>query len=206
MAEVQTMRLAKAAATYNVSVEHVLEKLKESGFELENKPTSKLTGEMVVTLDKAFRNRQGHQAKQADSTNIDKTKKDTVEMNPPDTIAAPRKKEEEKEITVKSNLLKEEDEVITAKKQKLEGTKEVGRLDLEEQSKKGKKKKEEEVVEEAPVVVEEKPKKKEEPAPEPVQKIETKYQTLEGTKEVGRIDSLPSLRRSQKRRKRRRKK
>lgn len=192
MAEVQTMRLAKAAATYNVSVEHILEKLKQSGFELENKPTSKLTGEMVVTLDKAFGTDKAIK-QQADSTNIDKTKKESVEMNPADTIVAPRKKEEEKEISVKSNLVKEsakeEEDVIRAQKQKLEGVKVVDqKVDLEEKTKKGKKKKEEEVAEEAPATVEEKPQKKQEPEPEPEQKIETKYQTLEGPKEVGRID------------------
>ncbi len=77
MAEVQTMRLAKAAATYNVSVEHILEKLKGSGFELENKPTSKLTADMISHLDKAFGTDKAIK-QQADSTNIDKAKKESV--------------------------------------------------------------------------------------------------------------------------------
>ena len=190
MAEVQTMRLAKAAATFNVSVEHILEKLKQSGFELENKPTSKLTGDMVTVLDKAFGTDKAIK-EQADSTKIDKTKKESVEMVE-NTIAPPKQKEEEREIQVKSNLVKKDDAPMTPQKQQLEGPKILGKVDLEEKPKKGKKKKEEEIIVEpvvTPEVVEEKVEKKK-PEVEPVQevKIETKYQTLEGTKEVGRID------------------
>lgn len=54
MAEAISMRLAKAASTYNVSMGHVIEKLKEGGFTVENNPALKLTGEMVAFLDKAF--------------------------------------------------------------------------------------------------------------------------------------------------------
>jgi len=190
MAEVQTMRLAKAAATFNVSVEHILEKLKQSGFELENKPTSKLTGDMVTVLDKAFGTDKAIK-EQADSTKIDKTKKESVEMVE-NTIAPPKQKEEEREIQVKSNLVQKDDAPMTPQKQQLEGPKILGKVDLEEKPKKGKKKKEEEIIVEpvvTPEVVEEKVEKKK-PEVEPVQevKIETKYQTLEGTKEVGRID------------------
>jgi len=184
------MRLAKAAATFNVSVEHILEKLKQSGFELENKPTSKLTGDMVTVLDKAFGTDKAIK-EQADSTKIDKTKKESVEMVE-NTIAPPKQKEEEREIQVKSNLVQKDDAPMTPQKQQLEGPKILGKVDLEEKPKKGKKKKEEEIIVEpvvTPEVVEEKVEKKK-PEVEPVQevKIETKYQTLEGTKEVGRID------------------
>src|SRR5580700_9896744 len=112
MAEATSMRLAKAAATFNVSMDHVLQKLKESGFTLENKPTSKLTGEMVTTLEKAF---GGDKAikEQADNTKIDKAKKETVEM-PEDSIATHKKKEEEKDVLVKTNLAHKEEEVISS--------------------------------------------------------------------------------------------
>ncbi len=200
------MRLAKAATTYNVSTEHVLERLKESGFTVENKPTFKLTPEMVSVLEKAFGTDKAIK-EQADNAKIDKAKKESIEMA--ETVIAPaKKKEEEKDVLVKNNLApkkekekeKAEEETISAEKVLLEGTKVVGVVDLdkpkkdkeekekekEKEKETEKKKKEEAKVEE---VVEEKPKKKKtEPEPEPEVKIETKYQTLEGPKEVGRID------------------
>jgi len=187
MAEV-SLRLAKAAGVYNVSLDHIVETLNKAKMPVENKPTSKLTAEQIAVLDKEFGTDKSIK-QQADNTNIDKTQKESVEMKA-DVVAPPKKEKEEKDILIKSNILHKEEEVITAKKQKVEGPKEVGRIDLEEKAKKGKKKKEEEP---APVeeVVEEKKtakKKKEEPEPEPEIKIETKYQTLEGTKEVGKID------------------
>ena len=86
MAEAPSMRLAKAATTYNVSTDHLLEKLKQSGFVLENKPTSKLTSDMISVLEKAFGVDKAIK-EQADNTKIDKTeKKATVEM-PENNIA-----------------------------------------------------------------------------------------------------------------------
>ena len=207
MAEAPSMRLAKAATTYNVSMEHLLEKLKQSGLVIENKPTSKLTSEMISVLEKAFGTDKAIK-EQADNTKIDKTKKESVEM-PVDNIATHKKKEEESDIHIKTNIVhkekekekekepekekgKEKDEAISADKVQLEGTKEVGRIDLKQFDEKPKKekKKAEEPVAKAPEVVEEKVTKKAKPVvePEPEQKIETKYQTLEGPKEVGRID------------------
>ena len=208
------MRLAKAATTYNVSTDHLLEKLKTSGFVLENKPTSKLTAEMISVLEKAFGVDKAIK-EQADNTKmIDKTvKKETVEM-PENNIATHQKKEEEKEVMVKTNLAPKEEETvqtISADKVQLEGPKIVGTVDLNK--KKTVKKKEDEVVAETPVaetpVVAEVPVIKEEAPvveapveekpvevvvkpvvvdPEAEHRITTKYQTLDGPKEVGRID------------------
>ena len=209
MAEAPSMRLAKAATTYNVSTDHLLEKLKQSGFVLENKPTSKLTSDMISVLEKAFGVDKAIK-EQADNTKIDKTeKKATVEM-PENNIATHQKKEEEKEVMVKTNLAPKEEEAvqtISADKVQLEGPKVVGTVDLNKPKKTTKKKEEE--VEVAPVeeviapvakeeekevaapVVEEKPLEAVKPAvvdPEAEHRITTKYQTLDGPKEVGRID------------------
>ncbi|MDB5284288.1 MAG: translation initiation factor [Bacteroidota bacterium] len=202
MAEAPSMRLAKAATTYNVSMEHLLEKLKQSGVEIENKPTTKLTADMIAVLDKAFGSDKAIK-EQADNTKIEKAKKESLEM-PEDNITTHKKKEEEKEVLVKTNLApkekekekEKEEETISADKVTLEGPKLIGTVDLDK-PKKEKKKVEEpvpevitpEVVVPPVVIVEDKGKKKKsEPEPEIIQKIETKYQTLEGPKEVGRID------------------
>ena len=69
MAAAPSIRLAKAATIYNVSTEHLLEKLKESGFVLENKPTYKLTANMISALERAFGNDKALK-EQADSTEL----------------------------------------------------------------------------------------------------------------------------------------
>lgn len=207
------MRLAKAATTYNVSTEHLVEKLKQSGFAPENKPTFKLTADMISVLEKAFGVDKAIK-EQADSTQIaDKAKKESVEMAK-DNIATHKKEKDEKEVLIKTNLAhkdeKEEEVVqtIAADKVQLDGPKIVGTVDLD----KGKKtkKKEEETATQTPAVEKETPEVKkgdktkktskpeveentEETTKKPVEtepehRITTKYQTLEGPKEVGRID------------------
>jgi translation initiation factor IF-2 len=212
MSEIQPIRLAKAATTYNVSTEHIIEKLKESGFVVENKPTTKLMPEMVAVLDKAFGSDKAIKL-QADSTKIDKTKKETVEMKEDVVTAAPKKKEEdEKDILIKSNLVqkpvvveeepkKEKEEVVTPEKITLEGPKVLGKVDLDKPKKTTKKKEEEVVapevkeepkVEETPVVVVEEKKPVVEPVDENVM-METKYQKLEGPKILGKIEIKKEL-------------
>ena len=210
MSEVKALRLAKAAGTYNVSEGHIVEALKKAKFTLTGNPNEKLSPEMIAVLDKEFGTDKNIK-QQADITSLaEKAQKESIEAKV-DNIATHKKEKEEKEIIVTSNIVHKEekvkeekpvkpivapDEIITAKKQILEGPKVVGKLE-EEKPKKSKKKQEEEVV--APPAVEEKvveaveekatpKKKKDEPEPEPEVKIETKYQTLEGTKEVGKID------------------
>ncbi len=203
MAEVKVLRLAKAGTTYNVSQDHIVEALQKAKFALTGGPNEKLSPEMIAVLDKEFGTDKSIK-QQADITSLaEKAQKESIEAKV-DNIATHKKEKEDKEIIITSNIEHKEEkakvkvekpveEVITAKKQKLEGPKIVGKIEEEEKPKKGKKKKEEEVVVPPVVeeVVEEKKttrKKKEEPEPEPEVKIETKYQTLEGTKEVGKID------------------
>jgi translation initiation factor IF-2 len=192
MAEVvKALRLAPAAAKFNVSIDHILEALKKAKFEVENKPTFKLSPEMIAVLEKEFGSDKSIK-QQADNTKLDKVIPETVEMPKP-VVVAPKRQEEERDVLIKSGIVTKGDggEVISPEKKQLEGPKVVGKVDLEPKPKKEKKKekeKEEAKVETPPAVEEPVKKKKkveEEPAPEV---IETKYQKLEGTKTVGTID------------------
>ncbi len=191
MAEVSSIRLAKAATTYNVSTDHIVEKLKESGIVVDNKPTSKLTPEMVAVLDKAFGSDKAIK-QQADNTKLDKSKPETVEMKV-DVVTPPKKIVEEKEVLVKNNIVSKdttpEQESIAADKVVLDGPKMVGKIDLDAKPKKTIKKKVEEppVVEPVIEVAPPAPKKKE-PEPEAEDKHETKYQKLDGPKILGKIE------------------
>ncbi len=208
MAEVKALRLAKAASTYNVSTDHILEVLKKAKFTVESNPNFKLTPEMIAVLDKEFGADKAIK-QQADNTKmVEKAKKETVEMVE-DTIAAPKKKEEEeKEILIKKNIATKEEkpvaeeEIIAADKVTLDGPKVLGKVELDKPKKTTPKKEQEEVpvVKEepkpevvVPVVEEVAPPKKQEPEPVVDQKIETKYQKLEGPKVLGKIEIKQDL-------------
>jgi translation initiation factor IF-2 len=152
-------------------------------------PNTKLTPEMLSVLDKEFGSDKSIK-QQADNTKLDKPATEAVEIPQDAIIVTHKPKEEEPDVLIKSTIVtKDEPESIAADKVQLEGTKVIGKVDLEEKPKKGKKKKDEPVVEEPVVEEEVKPvKKKEEEEPTPEARIETKYQKLEGTKTIGTID------------------
>src|SRR6478735_7061718 len=54
MTEEKTMRLNQAAKTLNIGISSVVEFLTLKGFEIENKPTAKITQEQFKLLLKAF--------------------------------------------------------------------------------------------------------------------------------------------------------
>src|SRR5580658_3911852 len=55
MAEaVKSLRIAAVAKELNVGISHLVDHLNEKGFEVENKPTTKLTEEMYQVLIKHF--------------------------------------------------------------------------------------------------------------------------------------------------------
>ena len=54
MAEEKTMRLKQVATTLNISTSTVVDFLGGKGFDIENKPTSKITSEQFGMLMKAF--------------------------------------------------------------------------------------------------------------------------------------------------------
>lgn len=194
------VRLSKAAGIYNVSSASIMEALKKAGFSDVN-PNTKLVPEMVEVLDKTFGADKAIKQQAESSKKVEKPVMETVHM--PEEKPLPKKEKEEKDVLVKTNIAhkeKEEEQIITVKKKQLEGPKVLDKIDLEEKPKKGKKKKEEPKTEEVqPPQVEEEvvvqapketaaKKKKEEPQPEPEEKHETKYQTLEGAKVIGTID------------------
>jgi translation initiation factor IF-2 len=103
MSELKPIRLAAAATQYNVSTAHILGKLTESGFAVEDKPTFKLSVEMVAVLEKAF-NKDRALKKEADNVLADKPKKETI-VAPETTVIAKPKEKEEKEILIRTNTV-----------------------------------------------------------------------------------------------------
>ena len=54
MAEVKTMRLSKVLREFNISLDRAVDFLKENGFEVEARPTTKITGEEYQILFDEF--------------------------------------------------------------------------------------------------------------------------------------------------------
>ncbi|MFN8277037.1 MAG: translation initiation factor IF-2 [Chitinophagales bacterium] len=174
MSELKAIRLPKAATTYNVGMDHIVEELKKNGYTVENNPNTKLTPEMVGVLEKAFNKDKAIREAVESTKSTEKPKKETVELKEEIPATATRKASDEKEVLIKSNLVKEAPakEPVVVKPpvaeepeptdttthetefQKLEGPKILGKVDLTKPKKTVKKKEEEPP---APVVKEEPP-------------------------------------------------
>ncbi|MCT8339678.1 translation initiation factor IF-2 [Flavobacteriaceae bacterium TK19130] len=148
MAEAKTMRLNKVLREFNISLDRAVDFLKENGHEIEARPTTKITGEQYEVLFEEF---QTDKSKKKESKEVGEEKRKEKE----ELLQARQREIEEKK--------KKEEEVVKASA-KLDGPKQVGKIDLD-----GDKKKEAKEEKEAPK--EEKP--KEEKPKEEVKKVES---------------------------------
>lgn len=177
--------LVKVATEFNVGLSTVVEALQKKGFEIDNKPTAKVTDEMYAELLKEFQ-RDIQEKEQADqlqklATPVVQKEKPKVSVNLFGDAPAP----------VVEKPVQAEPEVIAAKveEEQKPKLKVVGKIELEKPETKGRKKKkvEEEKVSEAPVVEEVAP-----PVPAPVVEEEiTRIEApqLQGLKILGKIDT-----------------
>ncbi len=137
-------RLVKVAKEFNVGIGTIVDCLKDNGFEIESKPTSKVTDEMYPVLLKEF---QANKAvkEQADALKIGNRVKEEDEVTPP---PAPKKEEifkapaPEPETTPAKEEKPAEEEKPAAKKEEVverptvSGPKVVGKIELEKEKKK----------------------------------------------------------------------
>lgn len=105
MSEEKSIRLAKAASEFNVSLAHIVDLLKTKGFSVEAKPTSKISEEMYTILLKEF-GRDKDLKDKADSLNIGIGRK----------LEKEQKEKEEAEVTAKSEPEPVVEEKSTPKK------------------------------------------------------------------------------------------
>ena len=150
MAEAKTTRLNKVLREFNISLDRAVEYLTSKGYEIDARPTTKISGEIYEVLSDEF---QTDKSKKVASKEVgEERKKEKEELRK--EIEEKRKAEEDK---------KEKQEEAVSSKAKLEGLKPVGKIDLDNKS--GEKPKKEE--EAAP-----KEEAKETPAEEPVKEAE----------------------------------
>ncbi|WP_432412032.1 translation initiation factor IF-2 [Rasiella sp. SM2506] len=138
MAETKTMRLSKVLREFNISLDRAVEFLGSKGYEVEARPTTKISGEEYETLFEEFQ--------------TDKSKKVASKE-----VGEEKRKEKEELRVERERELEEKEQKAEARKvikaeANLGGLKQVGKIDLDAKKKVVK----EEVVAEAPK--EEKPK------------------------------------------------
>ena len=184
MAETKTMRLSKVLREFNISLDRAVEFLGSKGYEVEARPTTKISSEEYEVLFEGF---QTDKSKKVASKEVGEEKRKEKEE---------LRLEREREIEEKEQLV-EAKKVIKAEAN-LEGLKPVGKIDLDEKGK---------VVEEAEPakeeVVEEKaapkkaPKKKEavkKPAPKTTKKKEVKEEaTPKKEPETAKVVETPKV-------------
>ena len=186
------IRLNKVLRELNISLDRVVEFLNQKGFEVEPRPTAKITEEVYQVLLSEFA--------------TDKSKKDASQE-----VSEEKRKEKEslRIIQEKKELERIEKaaqaEVIKTARVSLEKPKTLGKIDLEKGTKKPQEaqnqqpKKEEKVVEnKAPKTV------TPPPTPKPAEEsaapaaIQTKYQKLSGPKQTGQTVNLDAVKEKEK--------
>lgn len=218
MAETKPLRLVQAAKKFNVGTDTIVDTLSSGGFDVDNKPSTKLSVEMVELLAKEFQHdielrNEAEQVtlgtKKHESLEIGKEKEGKkedadgeellIQDSSSPSIEKPAEEKQEEPVAKKQAEAKAEPE--KEDKAKLSGPKVVGKIDLDaekkkkEEAKKAKEKEEEEKqqVAEEPAETKEKPAAKEEtkaPKEEKAEEevIKANAPKLEGPKILGKIE------------------
>jgi len=164
MAEVKTKRLSQVLREFNISLDRAVEFLSSKGFDVDASPNTKITGEEYEVLFEEF---ETDKSKKVASKEVGEEKR--------------KEKEElrlERERELEEKQKKEESSRVIKAEAKLDGPKQVGKIDLEAK----KAKKEEPKTEEKPVEA------KKEDKPEPVvEKPKVEKKEAEETKPVAPV-------------------
>ncbi|MEQ8423422.1 MAG: translation initiation factor IF-2 N-terminal domain-containing protein, partial [Cyclobacteriaceae bacterium] len=196
MAENKMIRLGQASRKLNVGHNTILDFLSSKGFEVENNPNAKLTGEQFAMLSKEFATSASEKREASGLTiGVKHIENVTIETE----AEAHRKKTDEDEQILIKNLgsteikAKEEPkpEKVERKKTKLEGIKVVGKIDLDKKKTKDEPEKTEESAKakESAAEVKAEIEKPEEKKKEEI--IKARADKLQGLRVVDRIE-LPA--------------
>jgi translation initiation factor IF-2 len=175
------IRLGQLLGEFNLGINTVVDFLKKKGFEVESKPTSKITPEMYDILMNEFQSDKSIKEKSV-KVEIKKVKKETISI---EEVEEKVEEKPKKEVVVEKSVVKSE-EVFKTDMPETSGPKVIGKIDLSAGKKTAPKKEEtpepQKLVEDKVVEVV-KPEPVVEKKPEPV--VETKPEiVVEAPKEV----------------------
>ena len=203
MAEAKNVRLNKVLREFNISLDRAVEYLSSQGYDIDARPTTKISGEVYQVLFEKFQTDKSKKVASKEVSEERKKEKEELRLAREKEqqeklrkLEEERKKKEEEEKEKEKERQKEKERIVKATR-KLDGPKQVGKIDLD----KGRKpKKQEPKKENKP-----QPQKQEKPEPEtkkPVassvkkdtestpsapkeDRVETKYQKLDGPNFTG---------------------
>jgi len=104
MPEIKTIRLAEAAKEFNVATATIVEHLKKSGYDVENRPTTKLSEDMYGVLLKAFHKDKGVR-EQADQISIGTRKREEVALDERQAHVPHKREEQKEDVLIQSRLV-----------------------------------------------------------------------------------------------------
>jgi translation initiation factor IF-2 len=203
MAEVKKIRLNKVLREFNVSLDRVVDFLKSKGYEIDARPTTKISNEIYEVLYEEFETDKSKRVESKEVSEELKKEKEMLRLAREKELQRKKDKEEQakQEREEREKAAKEADEAKKKKeeedsKRRLAGLKQVGKIDLDD-NKSNKKKSEEKEQEKAKteekstdkVKEEDKAQAKPEDKPKTTQekedKLETNYQKLKGLNVTG---------------------
>lgn len=171
MAEAKTMRLNKVLREFNISLDRAVEFLNSKGHEIEARPTTKISEDVYQVLFNQF---QTDKSKKVASKEVGEEKRKEKEE---------LRLQREREIEERRKEEQKQQDVISART-KLEGPKQVGKIDLDKKPGQEEKPKEPEAKKEEPKQPEVKPQETETPKAEAPAKAEEKQAPAEASKEA----------------------
>ncbi|MGM0635210.1 MAG: translation initiation factor IF-2 [Bacteroidota bacterium] len=130
MAEAKKIRLNKVLREFNISLDRAVEFLTSEGYEIEARPTTKITDEVYQVLSDKF---ETDKSKKVASKEVSEEKKKEKEE-----IRLAREKELKKKREEEAKKEREKQEEIKRAKAELSGPKKVGKIDLEDKKDKSK--------------------------------------------------------------------
>ena len=141
MAEVKKIRLNKVLREFNVSLDRVVDFLKSKGFEIDARPTTKISDEIYEVLYEEFETDKSKRVESKEVSEELKKEKEMLRLAREKELQRKKEKEEQaKKEKEKREKEEEEKKEAEKSKSKLSGLKQVGKIDLED--KKGTKPKE----------------------------------------------------------------
>jgi translation initiation factor IF-2 len=204
MAEVKKIRLNKVLREFNVSLDRVVEYLKSKGYEIDARPTTKISNEIYEVLYDEFETDKSKRVESKEVSEELKKEKEMLRLAREKELQRKKDKEDKakQEREEREKAAKEADEAKKKKeeednKKRLAGLKQVGKIDLDENksSKKKSKEKDKAETEEKPAEKKKQENKRETKAEEKSEtaeskeenedKLQTKYQKLKGLNVTG---------------------
>lgn len=129
MAEAKQMRLNKVLREFNISLDRAVEFLSAQGYDIDARPTTKISDEVYKVLFEKF---QTDKSKKVASKEVsEERKKEKEELR----MAREKEQQEKLRKLEEERKKKEEEERIVKAKNKLEGPKQVGKIDLDKNKK-----------------------------------------------------------------------